>query len=74
METTCAGQRKTKKQLQYAEDATLNRDLHKTPRELKIDLIGYYQVTYLKLQQKLLKLPKKWNKKKLKDSLPIAYH
>ena len=31
-----------KKQLQYAEDATLNRDLCKTPRELKIDLIGYY--------------------------------
>ena len=31
-----------KQQLQYAEDATLNRDLHKTPRELKIDLIGYY--------------------------------
>ena len=31
-----------KQQLQYAEDATLNRDLHKTPRELTIDLIGYY--------------------------------
>ena len=43
METTYAGQRKTKKKkLQYAEDATFNRDLHKTPRELKIDLIGYY--------------------------------
>ena len=45
METTYAGQRKTKKKkkkLQYAEDATLNRDLCKTPRELKIDLIGYY--------------------------------
>ena len=41
METTYAGQRK-KKQLQYAEDATLNRDLHKTPQELEIDLIGYY--------------------------------
>ena len=33
---------KQKKQLQYAEDATLNRDLCKTPRELNIDLIGYY--------------------------------
>ena len=31
-----------KQQLQYAEDATLNRDLCKTPRELKIDLMGYY--------------------------------
>ena len=31
-----------KKKLQYAEDATLNRDLCKTPRELKIYLIGYY--------------------------------
>ena len=31
-----------KQQLQYAEDATLNQDLRKTPRELKIDLIGYY--------------------------------
>ena len=30
------------KKLQYVEDATLNRDLHKTPRGLKIDLIGYY--------------------------------
>ena len=44
METTYAGQRKTKKKkkLQYAEDATLNRDICKTPRELKIDLTGYY--------------------------------
>ena len=46
METTYAGQRRTKKKerkkLQYAEDATLNRDLCKTPRELKMDLIGYY--------------------------------
>ena len=33
---------KQKRQLHYAEDATLNRDLCKTPRELKIDLIGYY--------------------------------
>ena len=33
---------KQKKKLQYAEDATLNRDLCKTPRELKTDLIGYY--------------------------------
>ena len=31
-------------------------------------------VMYLKLQQKLLKLPKKWNKKKLKDNVQIAYH
>ena len=31
-----------KKKLQYAEDATLNRDLCKAPRELKIGLIGYY--------------------------------
>ena len=31
-----------KKKLQYAEDATLNRELCKTPREIKIDLIGYY--------------------------------
>ena len=37
METTYAGQKKTKKKkLQYAEDATLNRDLCKKPRELKI--------------------------------------
>ena len=28
--------------MQYAEDTTLNRNLCKTPRELKIDLIGYY--------------------------------
>ena len=44
-ETTNASQRKTKKKkkkLQYAEDTTLNRDVCKTPRELKIDLIGYY--------------------------------
>ena len=33
---------KQKKQLQYTEDVTLNRDLCKTPRELKIDLIGCY--------------------------------
>ena len=45
METIYAGQRKTKKKekkLQYAEDITHNRDLCKTPRELKIDLIGCY--------------------------------
>ena len=35
------GKQKEKK-LQYAEDATLNRDLCKTARELKIDLTGYY--------------------------------
>ena len=31
-----------KSQLEYAQEATLNRDLRKSPRELKIDLIGYY--------------------------------
>ena len=34
--------KKKKKKLQYAEDTTINRNLCKTPRELKIDLIGYY--------------------------------
>ena len=34
--------KKKEKKLQYAEDATLNRDLFKTPRELKMDLIVYY--------------------------------
>ena len=38
----CWPKQNKKQQLQYAEDATLNRDLCKTPRELKIDLIGYY--------------------------------
>ena len=38
----CWPKENKKKKLQYAEDATFNRDLHKTPRELKIDLIGYY--------------------------------
>ena len=33
-----------KSQLQYAQEQTLNRDLEKSPRELKIDLIGYYLV------------------------------
>ena len=32
-------------------------------------VLGGNQIMYLKLQQKLLKLPKKWNKKKLKDNL-----
>ena len=31
-----------KSQLEYAQEQTLNRDLKKFPRELKIDLIGYY--------------------------------
>ena len=31
-----------KSQLEYAQEETLNRDLRKSPRELKIDLIGYY--------------------------------
>ena len=34
--------RKHKEKYHYAQDATLNRDLRKTPRELKTDLIGYY--------------------------------
>ena len=38
----CWPKENKKKKLQYAEDATLNRDLCKTPRQLKIDLIGYY--------------------------------
>ena len=29
-------------QMEYAQEETLNRDLRKSPRELKIDLIGYY--------------------------------
>ena len=33
---------KQKKKEMHAEDATLNRDLCKTPRELKLDIIGYY--------------------------------
>ena len=149
METTYAGQKKKKKKkFQYAEDATLNIDLCKTPRELKIDLIGYYlargeiekavevankmsdnriikKLHYLtkdgrqkllqetevdsftniktlkettdkidkfyiykmncesvsgepsyifKTSTKALEIAKKWNKKKLKDSLQIAYH
>ena len=28
--------------MEYAQEETLNRDLRKSPRELKIDLIGYY--------------------------------
>ena len=31
-----------KSQMEYAQEETLNRDLRKSPRELKIDLIGYY--------------------------------
>ena len=31
-----------KSQLEYAQEQTLNRDLRKSPRELMIDLIGYY--------------------------------
>ena len=31
-----------KSQLEYAQEQTLNRDLQKSPRELKIDLIGLY--------------------------------
>ena len=31
-----------KSQMEYAQKETLNRDLRKSPRELKIDLIGYY--------------------------------
>ena len=31
-----------KDQMEYAQEETLNRDLRKSPRELKIDLIGYY--------------------------------
>ena len=38
----CWPKESKKKKLQYAEDATLNRDLCKILRELKIDLIGYY--------------------------------
>ena len=30
------------RQLEYAQEQTLNRDLQKSPRELKINLIGYY--------------------------------
>ena len=33
-----------KSQLEFAQEHTLNRDLRKSPRELKIDLIGYYLV------------------------------
>ena len=33
-----------KSQLEYAQEQTLNRNLRKSPRELKIDLIGYYLV------------------------------
>ena len=33
-----------KSQLEYAQEETLSRDLKKSPRELKIDLIGYYLV------------------------------
>ena len=31
-----------KSQMEYAQEETLNRDLRKSPRELKIDLLGYY--------------------------------
>ena len=31
-----------KKEIAVSRRCTLNRELHKTPRELKIDLIGYY--------------------------------
>ena len=31
-----------KSQLEYAQEQTLNRDLRKSPKELKIDLFGYY--------------------------------
>ena len=31
-----------KSQMKYVHEETLNRDLRKSPRELKIDLIGYY--------------------------------
>ena len=31
-----------KSQLEYAQEQTLSRDLRKSPRELKIDLLGYY--------------------------------
>ena len=31
-----------KSQLEYVQEQTLNRDLRKSPRELKIDLIRYY--------------------------------
>ena len=33
-----------KSQLEYAQEQTLNRDLRKSPMELKIDPIGYYLV------------------------------
>ena len=36
--------KRKQKKIQYAEDVTLNRDLCKTPRKLKRDLIGYYLV------------------------------
>ena len=42
METTYAGQRKTKKRNCSMQKMPLLTDLRKTPRELKIDLIGYY--------------------------------
>ena len=38
----CWPKQNKKQQLQYAEDATLNPDLCKTTKELKIDLTGYY--------------------------------
>ena len=31
-----------KSQMEYVQEETLNRDLRKSPKELKIDLIGYY--------------------------------
>ena len=46
-----------KSQMEYVQKETLNRDLRKSPRELKIDLIGYY------LAQGTLKRPKKSLKK-----------
>ena len=41
---------------------------------INCESVSWKQVTYSKLQQKLLKLPKKWNKKKLNWSLQIAFH
>ena len=40
----CQLKLKCKRQLEYAQEETLNRDLRKSPRELKIDLIEYYLV------------------------------
>ena len=47
-----------KRQLEYAQEQTLNIDLRKSPRKLKIDLIGYYLVQGdIEKKKKLLK---KW--------------